>query len=97
MVDLCLARLSTFSAKLLKYPSHFCCSILEGIRDTIGRKNVVTLKKMIKLEKPQGNRSDPKVLVRFWTFMFHFVNNLQQVCLVTSQFHDCSMSNIQDW
>ncbi|CAK8682443.1 unnamed protein product [Clavelina lepadiformis] len=35
----------------------------EGIRDTIGRKNVVTLKKMIKLEKPQGNRSDPKVLV----------------------------------
>lgn len=37
--------------------------ILEGIRDVIGRKDVVTLKKMVKLERPQGDKTDPKVMV----------------------------------
>nr|CAB3263513.1 leucine-rich repeat-containing protein 16A-like [Phallusia mammillata] len=35
----------------------------EGIRDVIGRKKVVTLKKMVKLERPQGDKVDAKVLV----------------------------------
>ncbi|XP_039266221.2 F-actin-uncapping protein LRRC16A-like isoform X2 [Styela clava] len=34
----------------------------EGIRDSIGRKMTVTLKKMIKLERGQGDKVDAKVL-----------------------------------